>query len=156
TASQSFTWTVTQVLITNPGDRTNAEGDAVSLQLQAAASSGHSPTYSASGLPAGLTLNSSTGLISGTLANLSSNSSPYTVTVTATADSASNSQTFTWTVTHVLLYNPGDQTSTRGDTIALQVTATDPNGDPLTYSATGLPSGLSIASGTGLISGTIA
>lgn len=50
--------------------------------------------------------------------------------------------------------SPGNQTSVIGNAVNLQVQATDPNGDLLTYSATGLPAGLSIASGTGLISGT--
>jgi hypothetical protein len=40
--------------------------------------------------------------------------------------------------------------------IALQITASDPDGDALTYSATGLPTGLSINATTGVISGTVA
>jgi hypothetical protein len=40
--------------------------------------------------------------------------------------------------------------------VSLQLTAVDPDGDPLTYSASGLPAGLSIDPGTGLISGTLA
>lgn len=50
-----------------------------------------------------------------------------------------------------------DQTSTEGESVSLQVDATDPDaGDVLSYSAASLPPGLSIDSGTGLISGTIA
>jgi len=40
--------------------------------------------------------------------------------------------------------------------IALQITASDPDGDALTYNATGLPTGLSINTTTGVISGTVA
>ncbi len=47
-----------------------------------------------------------------------------------------------------------DQTSSTGTSIALQPTATVPAGLTATYSATGLPPGLSIAPTTGLISGT--
>ena len=36
----------------------------------------------------------------------------------------------------------------------LAITASDPNGDPFTYSATGLPNGLSINASTGHITGT--
>jgi len=50
--------------------------------------------------------------------------------------------------------NPGNQTSTVGTAVSRQIQATDPQGDTLTYSATGLPAGLSINSSTGLISGT--
>ncbi len=39
--------------------------------------------------------------------------------------------------------------------ISLDAGATDPDGDTLTYAATGLPAGLSIDTATGLISGTI-
>jgi hypothetical protein len=49
--------------------------------------------------------------------------------------------------------NPGDQRSTTGQTVNLQITAADPGGLPLTYSASGLPPGLSIGSSTGLITG---
>ena len=40
-------------------------------------------TYSASGLPTGLSINSGTGLISGTIGNQAADGSPYTVTVSA-------------------------------------------------------------------------
>ncbi|MBA3430786.1 MAG: putative Ig domain-containing protein, partial [Actinobacteria bacterium] len=50
----------------------------------------------------------------------------------------------------------GDRTSTQGDTVSVSAAATDADGDSLTYGATSLPSGLSIDSSTGLISGTIA
>ncbi|HEX8866389.1 MAG TPA: putative Ig domain-containing protein, partial [Lentzea sp.] len=49
--------------------------------------------------------------------------------------------------------NPGNQTTPAGQAVSLQIQATDPQGDPLTYSATGLPAGLSIDT-AGKISGT--
>ena len=51
--------------------------------------------------------------------------------------------------------NPGSQTSTEGNTVSLPIQAVDPDDIVLSYTATGLPLGLSIASGTGLISGTV-
>jgi Putative Ig domain/Bacterial Ig domain len=41
-----------------------------------------------------------------------------------------------------------------GQPASLQLAGSDPNGDPLTYSATGLPPGLSAMPSTGYISGT--
>ncbi len=51
--------------------------------------------------------------------------------------------------------NPGSQATTEGDSVSLRIQASDPDGDSLTYSANGLPPGLSINSSTGLISGTL-
>jgi len=50
---------------------------------------------------------------------------------------------------------PGNQTGSAGNAIAgLQIVASDPNGDTLVYSASGLPPGLSIDPASGLITGT--
>ncbi len=49
--------------------------------------------------------------------------------------------------------DPGAQGSTLGTPVNLQVAATDPNGDALSYSASNLPTGLSIIAGTGVITG---
>ncbi|MFE0327448.1 putative Ig domain-containing protein [Streptomyces sp. NPDC058960] len=66
-----------------------------------------------------------------------------------TAFSSGSSTGNTVTVT-----NPGNQSTTTGSSASLQIKATDSAGATLTYSATGLPTGLSINSSTGLISGT--
>ena len=51
--------------------------------------------------------------------------------------------------------NPGNQTSTQNTPVSLQIQATDSDSSQtLTYSATGLPTGLSINPATGLITGT--
>src|SRR6185503_4897000 len=52
------------------------------------------------------------------------------------------------------LVNPGTRTSTVGQPTSLQLQGPDPASQPLTYSATGLPPGLSVMSSTGYISGT--
>ncbi|HEY7175063.1 MAG TPA: putative Ig domain-containing protein, partial [Micromonosporaceae bacterium] len=96
----------------NPGNQTGTVGTAVSLTLSA--SGGTAPyTFSATGLPAGLSISSS-GVISGTPTTAG------TSTVTATVhDSASGtaSTTFTWTINPTgtgcsgqLLGNPGFET----------------------------------------------
>ncbi len=146
------------VTVTNPGSQTGTVGTAASLQINATDSaSGQTLTYSATGLPAGLSISSTTGLISGTPTTAGSNS----VTVTAKdTTGASGSASFTWTINSatgntVTVTNPGSQTGTVGTAASLQINATDSaSGQTLTYSATGLPAGLSISSTTGLISGT--
>jgi hypothetical protein len=84
------------VTVTNPGSQSSTVGKAASLQVSASDSaSGQTLTYSASGLPAGLSINSSTGLISGTPTTAGTS----TVTVTATdTTGASGSASFSWTV----------------------------------------------------------
>ena len=84
------------VTVTNPGTQTWTVGTAASLQIQASDSaSGQTLTYSATGLPAGLSISSSTGLISGTPTATGTGSA----TVTAKdATGASGSATFSWTV----------------------------------------------------------
>jgi YVTN family beta-propeller protein len=49
--------------------------------------------------------------------------------------------------------NPGNQSGETGTAVNLAISASDANGDPLTYSATGLPAGLSINATSGVISG---
>jgi serine protease len=83
------------VSVTNPGSQTSTVGTAVSLQINASDSGGATLTYSASGLPAGLSISSSSGLISGT----PTTASTYSTTVTAKdSTGASGSASFTWTV----------------------------------------------------------
>jgi hypothetical protein len=84
------------VTVTNPGNQTGTVGTAASVQVHASDSaSGQTLTYSASGLPAGLSINSGTGLISGT--PTSAGTSNVTVTATDTTG-VSGSAAFTWTV----------------------------------------------------------
>jgi hypothetical protein len=83
--------------VTNPGNQTGTVGTAESLQIAATDTpAGQTLTYSATGLPAGLSINSSTGLISGTPTTAVTAAS---VTVTAKdGTGASGSATFTWTI----------------------------------------------------------
>ncbi len=83
------------VTVTNPGSQTSTVGTAVSKQISATDSaSGQTLTFSATGLPAGLSISSS-GLITGT--PTTAGSSNVTVTATDTTG-ASGSAPFGWTV----------------------------------------------------------
>ncbi|WP_241968500.1 putative Ig domain-containing protein [Streptomyces sp. ICBB 8177] len=157
-AFTSGTSTGNTVTVTNPGNQSTRSGTAVSLQINASDSAGgQTLTYSATGLPAGLSINSSSGLITGT--PTTTGSSNVTVTV-KDSTGASGTTTFTWTVTAatgntVTVTNPGSQSTAVGTAVSLQINASDSaSGQTLTYSATGLPAGLSINSSTGVISGT--
>src|ERR1700722_9453971 len=83
------------VTVTGPGNQTGTVGTAASLQVHATDSaSGQTLTYTAAGLPAGLSINSGSGLISGTPTTAGTSS----VTVTATdTTGAKGTAAFTWT-----------------------------------------------------------
>ncbi|HWF79816.1 MAG TPA: discoidin domain-containing protein, partial [Streptosporangiaceae bacterium] len=84
------------VTVTNPGSQSATVGTAASLAVQASDSaSGQTLSYSATGLPAGLSISSSSGLISGT--PTTAGTSSVTVTVKDTTG-ATASASFSWTV----------------------------------------------------------
>jgi O-glycosyl hydrolase len=92
----SGTGTGNTVTVTNPGSQTGTVGTAASLQIRASDSAaGQTLTYSAAGLPAGLSISSSTGLISGTPTTTATSS--VTVTVTD-GTGAKGTASFTWTI----------------------------------------------------------
>jgi hypothetical protein len=84
------------VTVFSPGNRATTIGTAASLQIQASDSgSGQTLSYSATGLPAGLSISSSSGLISGTPTTAGN----FSVTVTGTdTTGASGSASFSWVV----------------------------------------------------------
>jgi len=161
--SDNFIWVVTNTnrapVVTNPGDRGNAEGDVVSVQITASDPDEQTLTYSATGLPDGLSINPTTGEINGTVAYTAEEHSPFSVTVTASDGELSGSESFVWTISNTnrapVVTKPENQSHAEGASPTLQVVASDPDGNGLTYSATGLPDGLSINAATGLIGGTI-
>ena len=162
----AFAWTVVDSNrapdVTNPGDQSSVEGQTVTVTVVGSDPDGDTLTWTASGLPGGLSIAPGTGVISGNLAFDASDGSPYTVVVRATDDGIPSQFTevqFSWTVTDTnrapSVTSPGDLGNAEGDTVAIAVSGSDPDGDTLSWSATGLPSGLSIAPATGVISGVI-
>lgn len=148
---------VATIVVSSPGAQAGKTLTPATLQVHATDSLGLPLTYTASGLPTGLSMNSS-GLISGT----PTAAGTYSVVLTVTDDNGGRgAAVFTWTVTAgsgsntITVTNPGSQTATAGSAIStLTIAATDSGGATLTYSATGLPAGLSISSATGAITGT--
>jgi len=95
-SSLTFTWDMAgPITLFSPGARTTSAGTPVVLRVGASdPDSGYAPVLSASGLPAGLSMNSS-GLITG----WPSKPGAYTVTVSASdAFGGTGSLSFTWTV----------------------------------------------------------
>jgi Putative Ig domain len=92
---QFGTGTGGSVTVTNPGSQAGTVGTATSLQISATDTAGGTLSYSAAGLPAGLSINASTGLISGT--PTTAGTSNVTVTATDTTGAA-GSASFTWTI----------------------------------------------------------
>ena len=85
----------------NLGDRSDAEGAVISLDAGATDLDGDSLTYAASNLPAGLTIDAATGVISGTIDFSAAASSPYNVSVTVRDGvDVDATDSFTWTVTN--------------------------------------------------------
>ena len=80
--------------LTNPGAQSSTAGQSDSLQLVGSDPDGLAVTYSATGLPPGLTLGSSTGFISGTPTTAGN----YSVTATVSDSVLTASQTFSWNV----------------------------------------------------------
>jgi hypothetical protein len=162
--SASITVTVNNVaanrapVLTQPANQTGTEGAADSLALSASDPDGNPLTFSATGLPGGLAINTASGLISGTLSFTSAG--VHSVTAMVSDGSLSHSRTFTWTVANTngapVLTQPANQTSTTSTSVSLQLSGSDPDGTAVTYSATGLPPGLAINATSGLIAGALA
>ena len=112
--------------------------------------SGTTPVmWSAKGLPAGLTIDSSTGKISGTPTKSGSSS----VKITAKNSHGSSTKTlslFVGVAPSITTKTLKNATLKKAYSVTLKASGTA----PITWSATGLPEGLTIDSSTGKISGT--
>jgi Putative Ig domain len=125
-------------------------GTPYSLQLTATGGTGLTWSVASGALPAGLTLNPSTGLISGS----PTQAGDFTFQIKVSDGSRSDVQTYTLsTVEKLAIANVSAQSAEVGVPFSLAVTA---NGGrtPYKWSATGLPAGLTLDAASGAISGT--
>jgi len=110
----------------------------------------NSPTsYGATGLPAGLSVNTTTGVISGTPTTAGTSS----VTISATNAGGAGTKTLTITINPAapVISSATSASGTVGTAFSYTITASN---TPTSYNATGLPAGLSVSTTTGVISGT--
>lgn len=146
TGNQTVTASFTQPPVFTDGNsaQTLVVGQPFSLQETAS----NSPSFSSSALPPGLSIDPHSGLITGTPSTAGS----WSGTITATNTGGSSNETLPFRV-----YDQPAITSVLSaggkfdEPLTYTVTA---SGSPTSYGATGLPPGLSIDSGSGIISGT--
>ncbi len=148
TGSQPVTITIGLVApaITSSGSASGTGGQPFSYQITAA---NLPSSYGASGLPAGLTVDTTSGLISGTPTVTGS----FSATITAANSAGTGSQGLTITIALAtpVITSPATASGSSGAPFSYQITASNL---PTSYGATGLPTGLSVNASTGLISGT--
>jgi prepilin-type N-terminal cleavage/methylation domain-containing protein len=152
TDDATFTWTVAEPpALTTPGDQTSRTGTAVSLPIPV--TGGLEPmSWSATGLPAELSINAATGVISGTPTTEQTAMQPVKVTVVAGKYSASVE--FGWRVlTPVRLDNLAEQTVPSGLNVGTFSMPVHGGLGPYTWTATGIPDGLSLDA-AGQLTGT--
>jgi hypothetical protein len=148
TAALTFTILQTPVpAITSAANVTGTDELPFTYQIKAT----YNPTsFGATGLPPGLSVNTATGVISGTA------TSTGTTYATIAASNAGGTGTTGLAITILpmpvpVINSATSITGTNGYPLAYQITATN---IPTSFGATGLPSGLSVNTTTGLISGT--
>ena len=120
-------------------DRSNAIGPSPSLDADATDADGDTLTYSATGLPTGMSIAPATGVISGTCRRTGRRRATSRHGHATAAARATD--TFTWTVTAAANTPPvvdsvtvTPASPTTGQTVTANVTSHDADGDPLTTS----------------------
>ncbi|MCP4285940.1 MAG: hypothetical protein GY792_16035, partial [Gammaproteobacteria bacterium] len=142
------------------GDQSVNEGEPVSFTVTATDPDGNGLTYSASNLPSGAAFDPATQVFTWTPGYDQSNTYPD-VLFTVTDDGnppLSGSEAITITVENVnrapVLAPIGNKTVNEGEVLQFTVTASDPDGDALTYSASNLPPGATFNPATQVLSWT--
>lgn len=147
TGSQNVTITIGLLapVISSAATATGTIGLAFSYQVTA---SNNPTSYGATGLPAGLSINTTTGLISGTPTVIGS----FNATVSATNATGTGSQPITISIALAAPIISSASTASGGlsQPFSYQITA---NNFPTSFGATGLPPGLSVSAASGFISG---
>ena len=137
------------------GNRTGAEGSALTFAIHGTDINDDTLTYAASGLPSGATLNPVTGVFTWTPGYTQRGT--YTVTFSTSdglAQSATQTASITVQPTNIapVLAPIGNKTAYKGTAFSLQLSATDVNPGALRYTASSLPPGATLNPSTGAMS----
>jgi prepilin-type N-terminal cleavage/methylation domain-containing protein len=145
-------WTINPPPQLTPVNRITSVGTLVSVTP--ALSGGTAPyTWSATGLPTGLSINTNTGEITGTPVVLDAGRT-LTVRVTVSdADHLTATTTFTWQIVPALVVTVAPQTTTVGSLVSLATNIATGGSGTYTWSATELPAGLTLNPATGAVTG---
>jgi formylglycine-generating enzyme required for sulfatase activity len=136
--------------ITSNSSASARVGDSFTYTITA---SGNPSSFGASGLPSGLQVNTATGTITGT----PTQAGIHAVSLSATNAGGTGTRILTLTVAPPLLPFPEitSQTSVEGISGAAFLYRIEATNNPTSYGSTELPSGLSLNSSTGVISGRL-
>ena len=159
TASETFTITVGNVnrppvLSPSPiGNRTVTEGQTLTIAVTASDPDGGTLVFSSANLPSGATLvPGANGAATFSWTPAVGQAGTYSnVTITVSDGAATDSEIFTITVTTAavnrppVLTNPGNKTVIEGQLLAFSLTATDPDGNSLTFASVTLPTGATLS-----------
>ncbi len=130
------------------GNKSVNENDTLSFTVSATDPDGDTITYSVDPLPSGAALSGATFTWTPSYAQAGG----YSLTFTASDGQAQDSETITVTVNNVnrspVLDAIADQTIYTGNLLSFAVSATDPDGDSVQYSASGLPTGSEFSGST--------
>ncbi|MCJ7780296.1 MAG: DNRLRE domain-containing protein, partial [Acidimicrobiia bacterium] len=157
----TYTANRSPVLDQDHGDRSDPEGTVVSLANSATDLEGDPLTWSAVGLPPGLSIDPWSGLVSGWLTYATADGSPYAVTIRVEDSSGGfDEDTFVWTIgetpTSIGISKSSDVSGRAqpGDVIGYTITVTNPEPTPATAVAVSdpVPAGSVYVPGSGTFS----
>lgn len=159
TDSETIAITVNNInrppILNSIGNKAVDENALLSFTISASDSDGDEISYSVVGLPPGASFNTNSGVFSWTPSFTASGD--YSVVFMASDNVITDSETITITVGNVerapVLDSIGSKVIDENSLLSFTTSATDPDGDSIIYSATGLPSGASFTT-TGTFSWT--
>ena len=163
--SNSTSAAAKSVAVNNPpvlaaiGNKSVNENAALTFTISATDADGDTLTYSARNLPTGATFNTSTRVFTWTPTYSQSGTYSNVTFTVSDGKGGTDSEAITITVTNVnrapVLAAIGNKTVSENVCFDFTVSATDADGDTLTYSASNLPSGASFNSTTKVFTGLL-